>query len=51
MRTLTLIIAALWGYYYEPCPVCGRGIGVRGDGRFFSVWCSRKLHAAEGTEG
>ncbi len=42
MKTLTLFIAWLVGYYYEPCPECGRGIAILNDGRIYSIWCARR---------
>lgn len=44
MKTLTLFLAWLIGYYYEPCPVCGRGIAILGDGRIIAIWCSKRKH-------
>lgn len=44
MKTLTMWLAWLLGYYYEQCPVCGRGVAILGDGRIVG-WCSRRAHA------
>ena len=46
MRRLTCALAWLLGYYWEPCPVCGRGVAILSNG---SVWafCSRRVHARE----
>lgn len=43
MRTATLILAWLIGYYYEECPVCGRYIAILNNGKIVG-WCSRKKH-------
>lgn len=46
MRRLTCALAWLLGYYWEPCPVCGRGVAILSNG---SVWafCSRRVHMRE----
>lgn len=44
MNWLTVFVAYLIGYYYEQCPVCGRGIAILNDGRIVSM-CSRRIHA------
>jgi len=44
MTALTTFIAWLIGYYWEPCPVCGRGVTILSDGRIYAIWCSRKAH-------
>lgn len=43
MKTLTMFIAWLIGYYYERCPVCGRGVAYLPSGRLFFM-CSRRKH-------
>lgn len=46
MKRLTVFLAWLIGYYYEQCPVCGRGVAYMNDGRIVA-WCSRKEHEQE----
>lgn len=43
MKTLTVFLAWLIGYYYEVCPVCGRGVAILNDGRIIG-FCSRSPH-------
>ena len=43
MKAVTIFLAWLIGYYWEPCPVCGRGIAILNDGRFVN-WCSKRKH-------
>ena len=43
MIVLTRLAAWLIGYYYEPCPVCGRYVAILNDGRIIG-WCSRRRH-------
>lgn len=47
MKTITCLIAMLIGYYWEPCPSCGRGIAIMGDGSIRSIWCSKRQHARD----
>jgi hypothetical protein len=41
MKLVTLFLAWLLGYYYVPCPVCGRYIAVLNNGHFVN-WCRHK---------
>lgn len=43
MRTVTCLLAFLIGYYWERCPVCGRGIAYLADGRMVT-FCSKRAH-------
>lgn len=43
MKRLTRFLAWLIGYYWDACPVCGRGIAILGNGQFVD-WCNKKKH-------
>lgn len=46
MKALTCFVAWLIGYYYEPCPICGRYVAILADGRIVG-WCNKKRHQAQ----
>lgn len=47
MKALTCFIAWLIGYYWEPCPECGRGIANLGSGRIVAIWCKKTCWSQE----
>jgi hypothetical protein len=44
VKTLTLLVAWLIGYYWLPCEVCGRGIAILGSGQIVAIRCSKRQH-------
>lgn len=46
MRLVSLLWAWLVGYYYLPCPVCGRYTAILSGGRIVG-WCNKRVHAKE----